>query len=51
MTVAICGPDGKAHHFPVASPVAIRPRTIFVHPGEKLSITPGGPIHVQIQRK
>lgn len=51
MTVAIRGPDGEVRRFPVSSPEAIRPRTIIVRPGEKLSITLNGSIRVQIQRK
>lgn len=51
MTVAIRGPDGKVRTFPLASPDAIQPRTIIVHPGERLSITVNGGVRVQIQRK
>ncbi len=51
MTVAIRGPDGQVRRFPVSSPEAIRPRTIIVRPGEKLSITLDGSIRVQIQQK
>ena len=51
MTVAIRGPDGQVRTFPLASPDAIQPRTIVVHPGERLSITVNGGVRVQIQRK
>ena len=51
MTAAIRGPDGKVRTFPLASPEAIQPRTVIVHPGERLSITVGNGVRVQIQRK
>jgi hypothetical protein len=51
MTVAIRGPNGEVRRFPVSSPEAIRPRTVIVRPGEKLSITIDGSIRVQTQPK
>lgn len=50
-SVSIRGPDGKVRTFPLASPDAIRPRTIIVRSGERLSITLNGTVSVRIQRK